>query len=197
MRRLGETRPRLKGVCRGTPPRALRVILMLACLGGASASHAQAQEGRQAMDFTRIGLRFVVPDGFLVGRFDTASGIDEPFGDAVVLVEPDQLADFDVNAVPVGDIPAVWVNRPASTSVAGRYIEADSVFTVSAGQVARYPGYPGPYGDQAFYYVVEVDDDDFVELMAHRILFRTGDGMSPSRYDEAIRVILESLAVIP
>lgn len=149
------------------------------------------------MDFPRIGLRFAVPDGFLVGRFDTSSGIDEPFRDAVVLVEPAQLANFDLEAIPVGDIPALWVNRPASTSIAGRYIEADSTFTVSAGRVARYPGYPGPYGDQAFYFVVEVGEDDFVEIMSHRTLFRTDDGTSPSHYDEVTLATLESLAVIP
>lgn len=192
-----ERRQRWTGLRRRPPSRVLGAILVLGCQGGASESQAQAQEGRRTMDFPRIGLRFAVPDGFLVGRFDASSGIDEPFREAVVLVEPDQLANFDLEAVPVGDIPALWVNRPASTSVAGRYIEADSIFTVPVGQVARYPGYPGPYGDQAFYYVVEVGEGAFVEIMAHRTLFRSGDGTSPSHYDEAILAILESLEVIP
>ena len=43
----------------------------------------------------------------------------------------------------------------------------------------------------------EVGEDDFVEIMAHRTLFRTDDGTSPSHYDEAILAILQSLEVIP
>jgi hypothetical protein len=171
--------------------------MLFGFLAGACENAAQASQGNETMDFPRIGLRFDVPEGFLVGRFSDESGIDTPFRDAVVLVDPAQLLDFELEAIPIGDIPAVWVDRPSPTpSIIRRSFEADSTFTVPAGQVWRYPGYPGPYGDQAYYYIVEVGDEEYVEVMAHRKLFRADD-MGPSHYDEAILTILNSLEVIP
>ncbi len=144
-----------------------------------------------------------MPDGFRVGRFaeDTMHpaaverGFESPWRNAVVLVEPEQLQEYEAGAIPVGEIPVVWVDRPATTSVVGRIIEADSTFTVPAGEVFRYPGFPGPYGDQAFYFVVRLGEEDYAEVAAHRFLFRTTD-MAPSHYDEAVLSILHSLEVI-
>ncbi|MEN8144428.1 MAG: hypothetical protein ABFS14_05695, partial [Gemmatimonadota bacterium] len=173
----------------------LVAILVVGCQSGAGDAAAQAMEGARAMEFPRIGLGFDVPDGFLVGRFSDGDGIDTPFKNAVVLVQPEQLLEFELEAIPVGDIPAVWVDRPRpGPSIIRRSFEADSTFTVAAGQVWRYPGYPGPYGDQAFYYIVEVGEGEFVEVMGHRTLFRADD-MGPSHYDEAILVIIHSLHV--
>lgn len=179
------------------------VHIMSGCQAGSGESSAQTAD-QEVTEFPRIGLRFTVPEGFMVGRFAPDSmppeaaeaGIESPWKNAVVLAEPDQLSGFPIDAIPLGEIPVVWVDRPASTtSVLGRVIETDSTFEISAGTVFRYPGFPGPYGDQAFYFVVKLGDKDYAEVAAHRFLFRTTD-MEPSHYDEAILLILGSLEVI-
>lgn len=184
---------------------ALGAVLLTGCQAAASGSDTHTAEQVQALEFPRIGLRFAVPAGFLVGRFATdptpptavEGEAPSPWENAVVLVEPAQLGRYEIEGVPIGDIPAIWVDRPAmETSVLGRFNEADSTFTVPAGEVYRYPGFPGPYGDQAFYFVVELGEGDYAEVMAHRFLFRTTD-MEPSHYDEAILSILGSLEVLP
>ena len=178
--------------------------LAAGCQAGTSEAASPNSEQVQTVEFPRIGLRFTVPEGFLVGRFAedvlppgaADQGFESPWRDAVVLVEPTQLMEYDLEAIPVGEIPVVWVDRPATTtSVLGRIIEADSTFSVPAGTVFRYPGFPGPYGDQAFYFVVELAAEDYAEIAAHRFSFRTTD-MEPSHYDEAIYAILQSLEVI-
>lgn len=178
--------------------------LAAGCQAGVSEAATPTNEQVQTVEFPRIGLRFTVPEGFLIGRFAVEplppsaveQGFESPWRNAVVLVEPAQLMDYDLEAIPVGEIPVVWVDRPATvTSVLGRVIEADSTFTVPAGTVFRFPGFPGPYGDQAFYFIVELAEEDYAEVAAHRFSFRTTD-MEPSHYDEAVLSILHSLEVI-
>ena len=62
----------------------------------------------------------------------------------------------------------------------------------------RLPGYPGPYGDQAFYYLIPISEKRIVEAAAHRYYFRSGKKEMSANppgtdYGAVIESILKSL----
>jgi hypothetical protein len=148
-----------------------------------------------------LGVRFAYPDSFLVGRFAqeplppeaAARGLEAPFQNAVVLVHPSQLRSHPLDAIPVGDVPVIWLDRPNSAPALFRLLEPDSTYSIGPLTVSRFPGFPGPYGENAFYYVAEFPDGEFVELGAHRYLAGAEEPVE-THYDRVIEAILESLA---
>lgn len=159
------------------------------------------------VDVERLGLRFSAPDSFLVGRFApqelpaaaAEAGLDPPFVGAVVLVEPRVLerSGFSLDSIPVGEIPVIWIDRSDLTlAIASRIMQPETTFTVAVGTVHRLPGFPGPYGDQAHYYLIEPGDGRPIEVGAHRYRFRDGDPPPPTGYDRVIEAILPTIGVL-
>ncbi len=147
-----------------------------------------------------LGIRFAYPDSLLVGRFAEDSlppaaveaGMEPPFRDAVILVPPAVLGAHDLQAIPVGDVPVIWLDRSRSAELAFRVFQPESTYRVTGLAVARFPGFPGPYGDQAHYYVVEVADGEYVEIAAHRHWFG-GRAQGETHYDEVIEAIIPTI----
>ena len=77
--------------------------------------------------------------------------------------------------------------------------------------VYKFPGYPGPYGETAFYYLVPLSDGQVFEITGHKERFNatpisalsTDDGQknhivnvgSPTNYDQVIEGIIPTLTV--
>ena len=148
----------------------------------------------------QLGIRFAYPDSFLAGRFKddplppaaVDQGIEPPFQNAVVLLSRETLGDYDLQAMPVGELPVNLIDRSRLASGAFRVFQPDSTYEIEGLSVARFPGYPGPYGDQVHFYVVDLGAGDYVELAAHRNWFRTEEH-AETHYDEVIETIIPTL----
>ena len=149
-----------------------------------------------------LGVRFAYPDSLLVGRFAdvplppgaVAGGMEPPFRNAVVLVRPTDLGDHSLDAIPVGEIPVIWFDRSLAASAVFRMLEPDTSYVIGTLTISRFPGFPGPYGDEAFYFVVEFADGTLVEVAAHR-----RDMHHPERathFDDVIEQILPTLELM-
>ena len=157
-----------------------------------------------------LGLKFDYPARFEVGSFKKEPyeyppelkerGYDPPFENAVVLIEPAQLHGASLNAIPVGDVPALWLEFQTGS----RAMFLPSLFRESyqmrIGQhtVYKFPGYPGPYGDNAWYYVIPVAPAWLLEITGHKYYFLDGSGENGGKgpethYDEVIENIIRNL----
>lgn len=153
----------------------------------------------------RLGLRFTVPDGFVVGRYRSdpvpadaqALGFSPPWENAVVLVEPGVLGDLPLEGIPLGEVPTITIDRLDPRSPVLRMTAAGDSLTLGTHRVYRLPGYPGPYGDQAFYYLVRLSQNEMVELLAHRHYFDRAEDEWDTGYDQVIEAIIETLEAAP
>lgn len=178
-------------------------VMGIALLVGAGSPTAAA--GSLAHRSERYGLEFQYPDTFAVGRYRRelspeaeatmkAQGLDVPFANAIVLIERARLVAIRLDAIPIGEVATVtvepWTGRRA------RFLNEQfnkKQFEISVGgrAVVRLPGYPGPYGDTAFYYLVPVAEDRAVELYAHRKYLDGARG--DTHYDRMIEGIIAML----
>jgi hypothetical protein len=156
-------------------------------------------------------LRF--PPNFVAGTYKSAlppslvreqreAGSQEPFEDAIVLVERARVGPRDLSALPSGEITAVTIEvlpGPAATSRMdlGRQIYGAEVVEVTIGshRVHRFPGFPGPHGVGAFYYLVPLRNDAALEFTAHRKFLEPPLG--DTGYDRIIEQIIGTLRLFP
>ena len=121
-----------------------------------------------------------------------------PFENAVVLVEPGQLRGRAPSAVPVGEVPTIAVDVQSGSDAAFKrasFLKSDYAVTIGGRTVYRLPGYPGPYGDQAFYYLIPFTDGRLAEITAHRFYFRDpkpagATEHARTRYDRVIESVI-------
>jgi len=151
---------------------------------------------------TEWGFEFSYPDQFAAGRYrETTSpealarlretGQESPFAHAIALVEPARLgARAPLDALPVGEIAAITIT-PARGQKADFYrrhfFRAQWETTIAGRTIYRLPGYPGPYGAEAFYYLLPLRDDLVVEIFAHR------RHMDQARTDTGYDRVIESM----
>ncbi len=186
-------------------------LAVLAILCGLSAlTHpAAAQETLKTHSDKKLGIRFQYPARFVVGAFKRESypaemierGFDPPFKNSIVLVEPGQLLNHPRDAIPGGEIPALWLDVLSGTRAefTGRQFLREPYRITLGGHTAyRLPGFPGPYGDQAHYYLLPLANGNILEVSGHRYYFRDAkdrqSGNPPeTRYGKVIEAILQSL----
>jgi hypothetical protein len=143
-----------------------------------------------------LGVRFAYPDSFLVGRFvdvslPTVAAMEPPFHRAVVLVRPADLGGRSLDSIPVGEVPVIWFDQSVATTTAFRILQPDTTYMVGTLRVTRFPGFPGPYGNEAFYYVVKFPDGTLLEVGAHR--HSMIDRGVETHFDEVIEQMLPTL----
>lgn len=143
------------------------------------------------------GFAFQYPDRFAVGAYRT-QGADVLFKDAVVFVERARLGRHRVDEIPVGELTSITVFP--QTGHRARFLlnqfYRDPYRAVIGGRpIAKLPGYPGPYGDTAFYYLMPLSDTLVVELYAHRRYLEPPGG--DTGYDQVIESIITSITVSP
>jgi len=163
----------------------------------------------RTVDSAALGLSFSYPAGFQVGRYKEEvlpqkvkdAGIESPFKNAIVLVEPGQLGKYVAEAIPLGAVPTISVDL--RTGFKAKILRDDfckDEYKVTLGKRLAYrlPGAPGPYGDQAFYYLVPAAAGSLVEIEAHRLYFSdqvktASGGHAETHYDRVIETIIKSL----
>jgi hypothetical protein len=172
-------------------------------------SPVNADDAQKVHSSSSLGIEFRYPSRFLIGKYKKEEliermkglDIDSSFNNAIVLIEPKQLREFPLMEIPVGEVPTISFNllRGTRASFAKRQFFKE-VYKVSIGNrtVYRLPGYPGPYGDQAFYYLVPAEMHDVLEIIAHRYYFRDDpigriDKLPKTNYDTVIENIVRSM----
>lgn len=136
-----------------------------------------------------------------------AAGIDR--SRRVGLVEKRLLEEFDLptDDVPLGEVPAIMLEHhpacPATDTEEAGLLEtgAASVPVQHIGECDAYelPGFPGPYGESAFCWLVPLPDGWLI-LHAPRFFEPDADDDAdaaprPTGYDREIRRILETLSI--
>lgn len=187
---------------------AVAVVLMLF-------GHTSAFAGSPTKIVPRLGIQFDLPDSFIMGRFKedklpeslAEQGYEAPFKNAAVLVEPGELQTpsgqvFRSDEIPVGDIPVIWLDRLRGDKA--RFMKAmlreGEKKSIGGHAVYQLPGFPGPYGDSVFYYLLPVDGGDVLEFGAHKFYFRgvhpkSGDP-AQTHYDRTIEQVIATLEFI-
>jgi len=165
-----------------------------------------------------FGIRFQYPAKFLIGSYkaeviepteaEKASGqeIDSVFfKNNIVLVEPDELGERDINSIPVGEVATISLDlKPESLSQFYKKSLCREEWKENVGKhtVYKLPGAPGPYGENAFYYLVMVDKG-ILEISAHEGYLRDvdkyvkeGKPLPSTHYDKDIELIIASLEIL-
>jgi hypothetical protein len=187
---------------------AVAVILMLF-------GHTSAFAGSPTKNVPRLGIQFDLPNNFIVGRFKAEKlpeslaeqGFEAAFKNAAVLVEPGELQTpsgqvFRSDEIPVGDIPVIWLDRLRGNKA--RFMKAmlkeGEKKSIGGHVVYQLPGFPGPYGDSAFYYILPVDGGDVLEFGAHKFYFRgvhpKSEDPAQTHYDRIIEQVIATLEFI-
>jgi hypothetical protein len=186
---------------------ALLVGTIVLLAGLASALDADETPKRAVHHASQVlGIEFDCPPTFTAGRYKSVplppsavqAGMKPPFANAVVLVEPGQLRGHVLSAVPVGEVPTIAVDVQSGSDAEfkrANFLKPDYAVMIGGRTVYRLPGFPGPYGDQAFYYLIPFPDGRLAEITAHRFYFRdpkpAGSTEHPrTRYDRAIEDVI-------
>ena len=151
----------------------------------------------------RLGIDFEYPERFVVGRFQKEEllpsmkikNYQSPFENAVVLVELDQLMKFSAEKIPLGEIPVIWVDRmrDKKSRFMKSLLKEGHKKNIGAHEVYQLPGYPGPYGDAVYYYLLPLANGDLLEFGAHKLFFRNADPPPATDYDQIIEKIITTL----
>jgi hypothetical protein len=194
----------------------MRVRLLFAIVIGLLAAPCPAPAQDAAWPLYRnekFGFEFRYPPAFVAGAYRDELPADLkaqlrrdggalPFEHAVALVERTRLGGRTLTALPVGEITAVTVEPvegPKLAAVSGLlrqiYKEAVREVTIGAHRVLRAPGFPGPYGDAAFFYLVPIAEGRALELYAHRQFLEPPRGSTA--YDRVIEQIIATLRFFP
>jgi len=196
------------------PGQAPRVFAALLCIGLLPCVSFASGDPERTCEAQALGIRFSYPAGFVVGSFDTTHDLTGHFRRQIVLVDPAELNGLPRTAIPVGDIPTISIGVETGTQAEflARFMDIDIVRKFFSAEVAesefrrtigahtayRLPGYPGPYGDALFYYLVPLADGRCVELSAHKYYFRkpkggASGGYPETHYDRIIERVIETL----
>jgi hypothetical protein len=155
------------------------------------------------------GFEFAYPDQFVAGRYkdpvtperqarQRETGLESPFAHAIALVEPSRLgARAPLDALPVGEVAAITVipARGQKADFDRRHLFRKEWETTIAGRtVYRLPGYPAPYGDTMFYYLLPLGDDLVIEVFAHRR--HMDQTRAETGYDRVIEGIIPTFKLI-
>ncbi len=139
---------------------------------------------------------------------------DLSLNNAIVLVESEQATlfqnspkAFSVDSIPVGDVPVITIKPITTSADFYRSVYIDREFfselkfssdyktkkiQIGNYQVTKLPGYPGPYGDAGYYYLLPISDDLIIEFMAPREKILTNTEMTESHYDKVIEDIIST-----
>ena len=163
---------------------ALLVSALVGLVAAASKTHRSAE----------WGFEFAYPDQFAAGRYKDPVSPERQARQ----VEPSRLgARAPLDALPVGEVAAITVipARGQKADFDRRHLFRKEWETTIAGRtVYRLPGYPAPYGDTMFYYLLPLGDDLVIEVFAHRR--HMDQARAETGYDRVIEGIIATFKLI-
>jgi hypothetical protein len=139
------------------------------------------------------GITFRYPEGFESGRYKDAGSLPPGWTQIAVLVDRAQLAAAPANAIPRGKVPTIDIietsGLPARAQIAAVQSGQGAQYMRTFGKTIAYklPGAFGPFGDQALFYLVPVDSERAMMVVAPR----------DRALEEAIDAMLATLVVKP
>ena len=140
----------------------------------------------------RLGLRYHHPENFVLGELKK-----EPNAEVLIerrLAEGQDLKDVHLR----GELSVIQLTRSREKEADFiRHFLLKETFRQSIGSWTVYvlPGYPGPYGDKALYYLVPLKDGSILEIVAMKNYVEDAPQERPTGYDPVIRRLIESLEV--
>jgi hypothetical protein len=147
-----------------------------------------------------LGIQFQFPAKFVTGRYRKLPELEQ-FDRAVVLAEPRILGEIKSDDIPVGEVPTISLIVQEGEKANFTLLNLCSAqYMTKIGDLTVYklPGYPGPFGNQAYCYYVALPNQKVVEVTAHRFYF--GDTAATNRpqthYDTVIEDIIKSLRIL-
>ncbi len=172
--------------------RALITFLTVFC---AFVPPVHAEERGRAYVDPEHGIAFVVPPGFVTGRFEINTPGDWPFKEMIALIEPRLLKkaspDFIPPAFGLSCVTVRMRNGDARELFGYRDIPEQERVGESADYfLYRHADDRGTSATNAHYYLVAKEGKSYVLVDAH---VRAEDGVNPARYVEALRSIAASM----
>lgn len=154
-------------------------------------------KGTKLYKDSELGIEFSYPENMLIGRYLP----EEYFEKHIVLVEPSVLGNLDPNSIPVGQLPVISLNIQRDEEVLfsdkdfARFRKFNEIQIINIGEyeVYKLPSYPGPYGNNAFYYLIQLSNSDVLEIYAHKHHFRTGTESNTNFKNTHYDIIIEKL----
>ncbi|HSS49978.1 MAG TPA: hypothetical protein VLX28_13665 [Thermoanaerobaculia bacterium] len=139
----------------------------------------------------RLGLIYEYPQNFVVGH-STETPSEELVEES--LIERRVAAGQDLNALRRYSLQIVLRRHRGTEAEFDRKFLMKDQFRqqIGAWQVYVFPGAPGPYGDQAFYYLIDLKDQSILEITAARSDWPD----KPTHYDRVIRKLIETLEAV-
>ena len=152
------------------------IVMSVLVLGGAASWGSGGGKEPAVLDLGDFELS--VPNGFLVGQYGK-SDAEELFPDSAkliqkvaALIEPEFLGDGSLKKLSREDAltieVTVWTDRMAE--LLKSYLMDEYKVELGDQEAYNLPGFPGPYGDQAYFYVVRLGEKrllTFTALRAH------------------------------
>lgn len=186
----------------------LLLVSVLHCLAFASGDTLEVIESHT------LHLRFSYPQRFVIGSYDTTNDVIGHFRNQIVVVDPKELGKYSRTAIPIGDLPTISIGVESDTAgillkpftdieIVKKFFsrdikEPEFKRKIGAYTVYQLPGYPGPYGESAYYFLVPLPDGRYVELSAPKYFF--GRKINPrtekypeTHYDRVIEIIISSM----
>lgn len=171
-------------------------------------ANAEEKEPEQVKQYESAEkkIRFEYPARFTVGRYDATADRTGFFTPGIVLIEKSRLGDADPQALKIGieAITIIPLNMKDSTfwrslgAVDAGFWKDSKVkpqkVTIGPHEATRLPGFPGPYGDNAYVYLVERPDGTIVLLMALKQF--VDDARTPTGYDKTIEGIIKTMSFL-
>jgi len=180
---------------------AVVVSFAVAVLAGFGCSNGATPEWRQH-SFTAAGIHFKCPASFQIGRH--ADMPEAERARQVVLVESSVIGGRNPNELLLGEQSTICLRIEAGEDAS--YL-AEAFFTdefrtkIGAHTVYNVGAFPGPYGDESFYYLIPLPNGKILEIMGNRHYFRgvAADGRRAreTNYGAIIRGIVRSLTFAP
>ena len=142
----------------------------------------------------QYNFEFRYPDNFVIGKYKKED--PEPFPNSIVLVEKSLLGNIPATEIPIGEISTITIQPHVGQKAKfySAFNKPQYRITIGKHEIAKLPGFPGPYGDTAFYYVFVKSEGLVIDFTAHKIKFNavasgTHTG-SPSNYDQVVEKII-------
>ncbi len=163
-----------------------------------------------------LGIQFESSSKFLPGRYKTplpaeiveknkAQGLAVPFDNTFVLVEQEELAKHSLNAVPPGEVAAISLELRTGSAAQFRkrnFCREDFRQKIGKHVVYKLPAYPGPYGENAFFYLVDLPHG-LLEITAQKTYLRDiqeyvrmKKAPPLTHYDKEIEDIIKSIEIL-